>query len=62
VTFDPHCPACLAGAHAAGHPPPEEPEPEPPIPGMAFLMLIVVGLLFIAAWGGFMWLLVKALG
>lgn len=60
MNHDPNCPLCIAGDHAAGHPPPEE--PDPPISAMAWLMLAIVVLAIVAGWLFLMWLLVTATG
>ncbi|MFG2716916.1 hypothetical protein ACGFW5_01195 [Streptomyces sp. NPDC048416] len=62
MTHNPNCPLCLAGAHAAGHPLPEDPEPDEPLAPTAVLLFTLAVLLIVAAWGGLMWLLVQAAG
>ncbi|MGW2858334.1 hypothetical protein [Streptomyces sp. NPDC001205] len=59
MAHDPRCPICLAGAHAAGHPPPEEPEPEEPLAPMALVLISLVSLLALAVPCAIVWSLWK---
>ncbi|GGP92129.1 hypothetical protein GCM10010278_82830 [Streptomyces melanogenes] len=62
MTSHPHCPLCMARAHTAGHPLPEEPEAESPLSPTAVLTGCAIALLAVAAWSLIMWFLYRAFG
>lgn len=49
------CAYCIAEDHAAGHPPPQEPEPEPPISLGAVIALLVVAVVVVAPSSVLIW-------